>query len=74
MSRLECKDLTDPLRFLFLDYIRICPDWNVKSARLELEFADTSIRICPDWNVKLVDSRLSDLQALIRICPDWNVK
>ena len=55
-------------------YIRIEPDWNVKSARLELEFSDSSIRIEPDWNVKEAMALEISKHAKIRIEPDWNVK
>ena len=33
-------------------YIRIEPDWNVKSVTTVMEIDGDNIRIEPDWNVK----------------------
>ena len=44
------------------DFIRICPDWNVKFIEKITDLLDKFIRICPDWNVK--DIAIAAFKAL----------
>ena len=55
-------------------FIRIEPDWNVKTRGDIVFYYIKSIRIEPDWNVK--DRTLPGFRpnGTIRIEPDWNVK
>ena len=70
---MECKAVSI-CSLIFYAYIRIEPDWNVKTLRTILVPAHLIIRIEPDWNVKEYVGEVGTDTRGIRIEPDWNVK
>ena len=58
----------------FHRFIRIVPEWNVKSRVMRDQIGRYIIRIVPEWTVKKRSKGTKWNITMIRIVPEWNVK